>query len=160
MAEPVFDIRQGSPPTLDHVIGNERAVKQIKIALDAHFNDRSTVNVNAEPPSLPHILISGSAGLGKSLLAGIISRELGGELHEELAQNLSSPAHIHGLLMLIEPGDCVFVDEIHELHPLVQTTLYRAVEERKLFPVVPLNRRCFFPEVVVVGVAEKAFQTH
>ena len=35
--------------------------------------------------------------------------------------------------MLAEPGDCVFVDEIHELPPTVQTTLYRCLEERRLF---------------------------
>jgi len=133
MAEARFDIAEGSPPTLDHIIGNARAIRQIKTALEAHFNDRSTVNVNAEPPSFPHAILSGSCGLGKSLLAGIIARELGGELHEELAQNLSSPAHLHGLLMLAEPGDCIFIDELHELPPISQTTLYRAIEERKLF---------------------------
>jgi len=89
--------------------------------------------VNSEPPGFPHILISGGAGLGKSLLAGIIARELGGELHEELAQNLSAPVSLHGLLLLAEQEDCIFVDEIHEMPLLVQTTLYRAIEERKLF---------------------------
>ncbi len=133
MPEPVFDFNEGTPPTLDHVIGNERAVRQIRTALDAHFNDRALVGVNRQPESVPHILLCGSAGLGKSMLAGIIARELGGGLHEELAQNLSTPSHLHGLMMLAEEGDCIFIDEVHELHLMVQTSIYRAAEERKLF---------------------------
>jgi holliday junction DNA helicase RuvB len=133
MTEPIFDIAAGSPPTLDHVIGNKRVVRQIRTALDAYFNDRATVSVHSEPPALAHILLVGPAGLGKSMLSGIIARELGTQLHEELGQNLSTPGHLHGLLMLAESGDCIFVDEVHELHPLVQTALYRAVEEGKLF---------------------------
>ena len=133
MPEPVFDINEGAPPTLDHVVGNERVVREIRTALDAHFNDRTMVGVNAQPPAFPHVLLVAGPGLGKSMLAGIIARELGGELHEELAQNLSTPGHLHGLMMLAEQGDCIFIDEVHELHLMVQTTLYRAIEERKLF---------------------------
>lgn len=135
MPEPVvFDIAAGAPPTLDHVIGGAMVVRQIRTALNAHFNDRALVHINAQPPVFPHVLLVGPAGLGKSMLAGVISRELGGELHEELAQNLSVPASLHGLLMILdEPESCLFVDEIHEMPLLVQTTLYRALEECKLF---------------------------
>ena len=133
MPEPVFDIAVGAPPTLDHIVGNERAVRQIRMGLDAYFNDRSLVGINSQPPQYPHVLLVSPAGLGKSMLAGIIARELGGELHEELAQNLSAPASLHGLLLLAEHGDSIFVDEIHEMPLLVQTTLYRGIEERKLF---------------------------
>jgi Holliday junction DNA helicase RuvB len=120
-----------APPTLDHVIGQKQVVRQLRTALDAHFNDRS---VSArEESALPHILCVGPAGTGKSLLSQIIARELGASLHEELAQNILSPGHLHGLLMLAEPGDVIFVDEVHELPALAQTTLYRCLEERRLF---------------------------
>ncbi|MGE5612426.1 MAG: Holliday junction DNA helicase RuvB C-terminal domain-containing protein [Bacillota bacterium] len=121
----------GAPPTLDHVIGQKRVVQQLRTALDALFNDRAAQH--AGEIALPHLLMVGPPGTGKSLLSGIVAAELGSQLHEELAQNVQSPGHLHGLLMLAEPSDVVFVDEIHELLPQVQTTLYRSLEERRLF---------------------------
>jgi Holliday junction DNA helicase RuvB len=82
---------------------------------------------------LAHLLLVGPPGVGKSLLSSIVARELGSQFHEELAQNIASPGHLHGLMMLSEPSDVIFVDEIHELPPTVQTTLYRCLEERRLF---------------------------
>lgn len=129
MSEPL-EINNAVPPTLDHVIGQKRAIQQLRVALDAHFNDRA---VATEEIALPHVLLVGPAGVGKSLLSMMIARELASHLHEELAQNILSPGHLHGLVMLAEPGDVLFVDEIHELQPQVQTTLYRCLEERRLF---------------------------
>lgn len=119
------------PPTLDHVVGQRRAVQQLRVALDAHFNDRATAE--GGEAALPHLLMVGPPGVGKSTLAQIVARELGCPLHEELAQNLLTPGHVHGLMMLIEPGGVVFLDEIHELLPPCQTVLYRCLEERRLF---------------------------
>lgn len=119
-----------APPTLDHVIGQKRAVQQLRIALDAHFNDRATTTIET---AFPHVLLVGPPGVGKSLLSQIAAAELGAKLHEELAQNIASPGHLHGLMMLAEPSDVIFVDEIHELPPVTQTTLYRALEEGRLF---------------------------
>lgn len=119
-----------APPTLDHVIGQKRAVQQLRIALDAHFNDRATTTAET---AFPHVLLVGPPGVGKSLLSQIAAAELGAKLHEELAQNIASPGHLHGLMMLAEAGDVIFVDEIHELPAITQTTLYRALEEGRLF---------------------------
>jgi holliday junction DNA helicase RuvB len=124
------NINDASPPTLDHVIGQKRAVQQLRVALDAHFNDRAA---SSDEIALPHLLMVGPPGVGKSMLANLVSRELGSNLHEELAQNIQSPGHLHGLMMLAEVGDVIFADEIHEALPLVQTTLYRCLEERRLF---------------------------
>jgi holliday junction DNA helicase RuvB len=118
------------PPTLDHVIGQKRAVQQLRTALDAYYNDRAA---SSEEQAFPHVLLVGPPGVGKSLLSQITAAELGAKCHEELAQNIASPGHLHGLMMLAEPGDVIFVDEIHELLPQVQTGLYRCLEERRLF---------------------------
>lgn len=124
------DIQEGRPLALDHVIGQPRAVGQLKVALNAYVNDRADGHVRQ---AFPHTLLVGPSGVGKSTLAQIIANELGTVLHDELAQNISSPQVLHGLLMLVEDQQCIFLDEVHELLPVAQTTLYRALEDRKLF---------------------------
>jgi Holliday junction DNA helicase RuvB len=148
------DIPDGGPPTLNHVIGQPRAVQQIRTAIEAVINDRAATPAGGTSPALPHVLLVGPAGVGKSTLAGIIARELGGGCHEELAQNILSPASVQGLMMLADSFDVVFVDEIHELHPLAQTTLYRCLEERRLFlPSGPRSERqtIMLPPFTFVG---------
>jgi len=117
-------------PTLNHVIGQKTAVAVLRTAIDAYFHDRSKAT---QEQAFPHLLITGPAGTGKTLLSEIVAKEIACNMHVELAQNLKTPEHIHGSLMMLEPGDILFVDEIHELLPAAQVTLYRALEERKLF---------------------------
>jgi Holliday junction DNA helicase RuvB len=117
-------------PTLSHVIGQIRAVAVLRTAIDAYFHDRTK---SAEEQAFPHLLMTGPAGTGKTLLSEIVAREVCCNLHTELAQNVKTPEHVHGALMMLEPGDIWFCDEIHELPPAAQVTLYRALEERKLF---------------------------
>jgi len=153
MTEPAFDISDGAPPTLNHVIGNQHVVRQIRTALDAYFNDRASLGPNREVPAFPHTLLVGPPGLGKSLFASIIAGELGANVHEELAQNIVTPSHLQGLLMMADADDVLFLDEIHELHPVAQTTLYRALEERKLFLATEKGQRQGFnlPPVTFIG---------
>src|SRR5690606_18561536 len=113
-----------------HVIGQRRAVRVLRTGLDAYFNDRA---VSGAVEAFPHTLICGPAGTGKTLLSEIVARELCTNLHTELAQNIKAPGKVHGLMMMLEPGDVLFLDEIHELSHTTQVTLYRALEERKLF---------------------------
>jgi Holliday junction DNA helicase RuvB len=117
-------------PTLSHVIGQGRAVAVLRTAIDAYFHDRTKAT---EELAFPHLLLTGPAGVGKTLLSETVARECCCSLHTELAQNIKTPEHVHGSLMMLEPGDILFYDEIHELPPTAQVTLYRALEERKLF---------------------------
>ena len=117
-------------PALAHVIGQTRAVAVLRTAIDSYFYDRKKA---ADEIAFPHLLMTGPAGCGKTMLSETVARECGSTLHTELAQNLKTPEHIHGAAMMLEPGDIWFVDEIHELPPATQVALYRALEERKLF---------------------------
>lgn len=117
-------------PTLDHVIGQQRAVAILRTAIDAYFHDRSKAT---EEQAFPHLLMTGPAGVGKTLLSETVAREVACNLHTELAQNLKTPEQIHGALMMLEPGDILFIDEIGELPVPSGIALYRALEERKLF---------------------------
>lgn len=115
-------------PTLNHVVGQTTAVAVLRTAIDSYFYERSKVG---DKQAFPHTLLTGPSGTGKTLLSEMISRELCVNLHSELAQNLKTQEHVHGLLMMLEAGDCLFLDECHQLKH--QVTLYRALEEGKLF---------------------------
>ena len=123
-AQPPTDLNAAAPPTLDHYVGQRGVVSQVKVALEAAFNDHQR---------FPHGLLTGAPGLGKTLLCQIIAREVAGEYHEVLGQTLAQPAELHDLLLQACDKSVILVDEADELPAVVQTTLYRAVEERKLF---------------------------
>lgn len=116
--------------SLNHVVGQQRAVSVLRTALDAYWHDRSR---SGGKEAFPHLLMCGPGGTGKTLLTELIAKELCTECHVELAQNIGSIAQMQGLLMMLEPEHILLVDEIHELSETVQVSLYRAIEERKLF---------------------------
>ncbi len=115
--------------TLNHVIGQKRAITVLKTALDAYWNDRA---MTGKVDAFPHLLMTGPGGTGKTMITEIISRELCTECHVELAQNIGNIGQMQGLLMMLEAGDILLIDEIHQLNETVQVCLYRALEERKL----------------------------
>ncbi len=117
-------------PTLDHVIGQKTAVAVLRTAIDSYFYDRSK---SSEEQAFPHLLVTGPSGTGKTLLSEIVAREVACNLHVELAQNLKTSEHAHGALMMLEPGDILFIDEIHELPQTVAVAIYRSLENRQLF---------------------------
>lgn len=116
--------------SLNHIVGQARAVNVLRTALDAYFNDRLKTGKEG---AFPHVLMCGPGGTGKTLLAEIVSREVCTNCHTELAQNVANPGQMQGILMMLEAGDILFLDEIHELTSSVQVCLYRAIEEGKLF---------------------------
>lgn len=117
-------------PSLDHAIGQKRAVAVLKTAVEAYWHDRSKLG---DEHAFPHTLMVGPAGVGKTFFSELLARTLCCRVHTQLAQNLNSIPLIQGAIMMLEPGDILFVDEIHELSTMVGVTLYRCLEERLLF---------------------------
>jgi len=116
--------------SLNCVVGQARAVAVLRTALDAFFHENYKTGIES---AFPHVLMCGPGGTGKTMLSECLSREICTNCHTELAQNIANPGQMQGLLMLVERGDVIFLDEIHELSPSVQVCLYRALEEGKLF---------------------------
>lgn len=112
------------PQTIDHFIGQQDVVRRIRVALEAAWNDGTR---------LPHMLMVGPPGVGKTTVAQIIAKEMGVTLHEMIGQAVACSDALNGLLMDAKDKDVVFLDEAHELHPRGQTALYRAMEDRVLF---------------------------
>ena len=112
------------PPTLNHIIGQKRVVEQAQIALDAAMQDNQ---------SYPPTLLLGPPGVGKTLVAVTIAREMAAGFQEILGQSLISPSDLHAVLLAATDKSVVFVDECDEMGSWIQTTLYKAVEERKIF---------------------------
>ena len=110
-------------PTINHWIGQDDAIRRFKVALEASWNDGT---------KLPHMLFVGCPGTGKTLLANLAAKEMGVQLHERIAQVVNSMTALNGLLLGAKAKDIVFLDELHELHPSVQTLLYRAMEGQQI----------------------------
>lgn len=110
-------------PTINHWVGQDEAIRRFKVALEAAWNDAAR---------LPHMLFVGGPGLGKTLLAQLAAKEMGVAMHERLAQVVGTMATMNGLILQAGDKDIVFLDEIHELLPQVQTVLYRTMEGQQL----------------------------
>ena len=123
------------PPGLADFIGNSHAVLQVRTALDAHKE-----RLKLDPKHVfPHTLIVGNAGGGKTTLAGIIARECGHKLHEQLGQSLNDPRAMVAALCELKAGDIFYIDEIHGAKRSVIETLYKALEERRVMPISSRN---------------------
>lgn len=108
------------PSALSEFTGQPRTVERIKIMTGA---------ATARQEALRHILISGPPGLGKTTLAHIIANEMGAQLRLSSGPVIERPGDLAGLLTNLEPGDVLFIDEIHRLPKTVEEYLYSAMED-------------------------------
>ena len=145
---------RAAPPGLDDVIGNVDAVLQLRTVLDAHAYAKRQAGV-PRTMALPHVLLSGPGGTGKTMLAEIVARELKRKIHLQLGQTLGTPAKVAEVLGELKAGDVLFIDEIHGLKVPCQEALYRAMEDGILVPVTaagkPAGRPIRLPPFTLIG---------
>jgi holliday junction DNA helicase RuvB len=111
------------PQSLTDYIGQKDLKELLHIAIAAAKSRNS---------ALDHMLFYGSAGLGKTSLALIIAQEMGVQCKVTSAPALERPRDVAGLLVSMQPGDILFIDEIHRLPSVTEEILYPAMEDFRL----------------------------
>lgn len=111
--------------------------------------------------AMEHVLFYGPPGLGKTTLSHLIAREMGANIRVTSGPAIERSGDLAAILTNLEPGDVLFIDEIHRLNKVVEETLYPAMEDYALDIVLgkgPSARtiRIDLPQFTLVGATTKA----
>lgn len=111
------------PESLDEYIGQDEIKENLRVFIEA---------AKMRGETLDHVLLYGPPGLGKTTLAHIIANELGTNLKTASGPSLEKSGDLAAVLSTLEPGDVLFIDEIHRMPKFVEEILYPAMEDFEL----------------------------
>ena len=115
------------PERLDDYIGQKDVKENIRVFIES---------AKLRNESLDHVLLYGPPGLGKTTLAYIIANELGSNIRLASGPSIEKTGDLAAILSSLEPGDVLFIDEIHRIPSFVEEVLYSAMEDYVLDIIV------------------------
>ncbi len=140
------------PKSLDEYIGQPAMREKLEIYIQA---------ARQRQEALDHVLIFGPPGLGKTTLAHVVANELNVAIRQTSGPVLERAGDLAAVLTNLQPGDVLFVDEIHRLSPVVEEVLYPAMEDFQIDIMIgegPAARsiKLDLPRFTLVGATTRA----
>ena len=140
------------PDSIDEYIGQTEVKENLKVFIEA---------AKMRDESLDHVLLYGPPGLGKTSLAYIVAHELGRNIKTASGPSIEKSGDLAAVLSTLEPGDVLFIDEIHRMPRYIEEILYPAMEDFSLDIIVgsdgnSRNIKIDLPPFTLVGATTRA----
>lgn len=140
------------PDSIDEYIGQKEVKENMRVFIEA---------AKLRDESLDHVLLYGPPGLGKTTLAYIIAHELGRNIKTASGPSIEKSGDLAAVLSTLEPGDVLFIDEIHRMPRYIEEILYPAMEDFSLDIIVGTdgssrNIKIDLPPFTLIGATTRA----